>query len=290
MSGTNVPTPKAVLPSGFGVATFIRDFVPGQKGPDTSAYTSGSADVNDIDSWSCTRKNNIGNKFNIINAYATAYQNADDETILYFAMERRGNEGTASVGFWFLGDSTVGCAHPSGGGSTGFTGVHELGDLLIIADFTSGGKVGNIFVYEWVGSGGSDGALDLVIAPADADCADAPLGDGACATVNLVKLDGFGAGTDIPWLTETQQPGNTPSNDLDARLFMEGGVNLTANGLDKCFATYHATTRPSNSLTSEKHDYATGNFPLCKVELSKICSQQGGYNSTTGRIDWAYDG
>lgn len=290
VNGTDVPVPKTglALPSGYGVASFIRDFVPGQKGPDVTAYTGGSADVNDISTWSCTRKNNIGNKFNIVNAYATAYVNDEDETILYFALERRGNEGTAAAGFWFLKDGSVGCAHPSGGGSTDFSGNHQDGDLLAIADFTGGGTVSSVRVYQW--KGGADGFLDPVpaIAPADADCATAGVGDDACATVNQVLIDGSGPGTDIPWLTETQQPGNTPSNDLDERLFIEGGINLTANGLDACFATFHATTRSSDSLTAEKHDYATGSFPLCKVEVSKTCSNEGGYNQATGKIEIPY--
>ena len=209
VTGIDEPTPKGTLPAGFGVATFLRDFVPGQKGPDATAYTSGSADVNDISSWSCTRKNNIGNKFNIVNAYATAYVNGDGETILYFALERRGNEGTAAAGFWFLKDGSVGCAHPSGGGSTSFSGNHQDGDLLVIADYTGGGTVGTIRAYKWEGGPGGFLNPTPVVAPVDADCATAGVGDDGCATINHVLIDGSGPGTDIPWLTVIPDMGKT---------------------------------------------------------------------------------
>ena len=287
VAGDNLPTTKGSLPAGFGPATFIRDFVPGAKGPDSTAYTGGSADTDDIGEWACTRKNNIGNKFNILNTYATAYIDPDTgDTMLYFALERKGNEGTAAAGFWFLKDGTVGCQHPRGGGSTDFTGHHADGDLLIIADFTGGGKISDVFAYVW--EGGADGALNTTPIPGTTgDCADAGAMDGLCATVNQIKLLGGGPGPDIPWLTESQQPGNTPSNDLDDLLFMEGGINLTANGLSACFATYHATTRSSDSLTSEKHDYATGSFPLCSIGVSKSCQATALNADNTFNIDYS---
>ena len=280
--GGNVPTAKDPLPTGFGPAVFIRDFTPVAHGrdPDRSVFTSGSSDVNDISSWSCTTKKNLGAKFDILNAYATAFSNPDGETILYFALERSGNEGTAAAGFWFLQDGTVACLDANGGKAESFTGNHQDGDLLVIADFTGGGKVSTVLTYEW-----RNGGLNLL--DSGVDCADSLDGDNVCATVNQVTLQG-GVGADIPWLTESKASGNTPSNDLEPRLFMEGGLNLTNLGLDNCFATFLATTRSSTSTTSEKHDYALGSFPLCKVELSKNCSADGFYNAATDTIDIPY--
>lgn len=45
-----------------------------------------------------------------------------------------------------LQNPSVGCA----GGS--FTGTHQTGDLLIVAEFTKGGVIKTIKVYQWVGS------------------------------------------------------------------------------------------------------------------------------------------
>ena len=38
---------------------------------------------------------------------------------------------------------------PTVGGGTGFTGVHENGDLLVISDFSNGGTTSTITVYKW---------------------------------------------------------------------------------------------------------------------------------------------
>jgi hypothetical protein len=286
VSGDAIPTEAMPPPTNFGPSVFLRDFVPGAKGPDTSAYTSGSSDVNDIAAWSCTRSNNIGAKFNIVNAYATAYYDSSSgDAWVYFALSRVGNEGTASVGFWFLGDGTVECVHPSGGGSTGFTGNHMDGDTLVVSEFTDGGKVGEIKAYKWVG--GPGGYLDTTPLATGGDCADAGPGDTICATINNTTLTGYGAGEDIPWLVETKQPGNTPSNNLDELLFFEGGLNLTANGLGPCFATFHATTRSSTSLTAALHDFTSGSFPLCAIEISKSCGT-GTYDAATNSIKIPY--
>jgi hypothetical protein len=66
--------------------------------------------------------------------------------LVYVALERYANTGDADVGFWILQNPSVGCA----GGS--FTGTHQTGDLLIVAEFTKGGVIKTIKVYQWVGS------------------------------------------------------------------------------------------------------------------------------------------
>ena len=34
-----------------------------------------------------------------------------------------------------------------------FSGEHTVGDVLVLTDFTIGGKIGTVKVYEWVGDG-----------------------------------------------------------------------------------------------------------------------------------------
>ena len=144
-----VPTPKAVLPAGFGAATFIRDFNSGKNGPDFTTFATGSKDILNITGgWDCARSNNVNDKIDIINAYAAAYD-SDGEVILYFAMERYSNEGGANVGVWFLQDPNVDCVFSGNSGS--FTGNHVDGGLLAVAGFTNGGVVNSILVYQWVG-------------------------------------------------------------------------------------------------------------------------------------------
>lgn len=272
VSGDNEPTHKGTLPSGFGPAKFVRDFNPGKKGPDFSTYATGSKDTLDITpGWECTKSNNVGDKFDLLNTYATTYIDGDGDVILYFALERYSNEGTGNVGFWFLQDPTVGCA-AGPGGSTPFTGNHVDGDLLIVSEFSQGGKVDTIQVYRW---SEALGTLDPSPVIDSTDCTDPdpldPHDPMACATVNKVLLLGYGPGTDIPWLTQTKTSGSGFSDDLDVSEFFEAGVNLTDLGLLACFTKYIAVTRSSTSLESTIHDYAIGDFRLCGIDVGKEC-------------------
>ena len=45
--------------------------------------------------------------------------------------------------------------------------------------------------------------------------------------------------------------------------FMEGGIDLTALGLEGCFASFMAETRSSPSLTAAQKDFTIGRFESC---------------------------
>ena len=45
-------------------------------------------------------------------------------------------------------------------------GVHAVGDLVVLSDFTRGGRISTIKVFEWV-AGGSDGPIDLLFTGVD---------------------------------------------------------------------------------------------------------------------------
>lgn len=269
--GNAIPDEANPLPAGYGKAVFIRDFVPGAAGPDISTFATGSKDTLPITpGWECTRSNNVNDKTDIVNAYATV-ANEGGDTVVYFALERYSNEGTGNVGFWFLQDDTVGCVLPANGNpkTDSFTGDHVDGDVLIVSEFTGGGKVSTIVAYEWQGGA-------LVPKATGGDCADG-IGN-LCAIVNSVMLDGFGPGTDIPWLTETKQSGNTPSNDLEVSELFEGRINLTeVLETVACFSKYMGVTRSSTSLTATLFDYALGDFPLCSIAVAKQCSLDTSY-------------
>ena len=82
VSATGVATPKANLPSGFLRSGFSRDFVTNldgtfASGADVSAYATGTKDILPINTpgagdWQCKQANNVGDKFNLLNAYAAA--------------------------------------------------------------------------------------------------------------------------------------------------------------------------------------------------------------------------
>lgn len=270
VSGTNVPTQANPLPAGFVESVFVRDFVPGASGPDISTFTTGSKDtLNITPGWECTRSNNVNDKTDIVNAYAAAATNGD--IVVYFAMERYSNEGTGNIGFWFLKDGSTGCAvQPNGPKTLPFTGNHSDGDILIVAEFDNGGANVTILAYRWVG--GAGGFLDPTPVAADSKCVNGGAAQNLCGIVNGNLLAGYGAATDVPWLTETKQPGNTPSNDLDVSEFFEGKINLTALNLVGCFTKYMAVTRSSTSLTATIFDYALGDFSLCSIDVTKACT------------------
>jgi uncharacterized repeat protein (TIGR01451 family) len=263
VGGVGVPADVA---ANFPRAVFVRDFVPGASGPDNTTFATGSKDtLNITPGWQCAKDNNVNDKTDIVNAYATAYRDpGTSHTIAYFALERYSNEGAGNVGFWFLQDGTVGCVSPNG--SVAFTGNHMDGDILIVSEFTNGGVISSIIAYKWVG--GAGGYLDptpLVIG-ADCDTINPLDPDSLCANVNQSLIPASA----IPWLTETKKPGPNPSNDLDTSEFFEGGIDLTDLGLgDQCFSTFLGVTRSSPSLTATIFDYALGGIDLCALDVTK---------------------
>ena len=109
----------------------------------------------------------------------TRIRGSGDE-ILYFALERNANTGTANVAFWFLQDDNVNCVSP--GGSTPFTGDHTDGDILVVSEFTNGGVVNTIQAYRW--DGGPNGVLNPDPIAAGVDCGTTAGDDTLCGKVN----------------------------------------------------------------------------------------------------------
>jgi hypothetical protein len=252
-SGNRLP-----LPTDFAASTFDRDFVTNANGSfsksDTTTWATGSKDTLAITptNWQCKRDQNLLDKDDIMNAYAAAYEPAGGDEVLYFALERNGNNGASNVGFWFLQDGNVNCESP--GGNTPFTGSHTTGDLLVVSEFTNGGTVSTINVYEWVG--GPNGSLNPTPVASGADCetTDVPPSDEACATVNDAPIT-------TPWLTVNK---TSVGHSLADREFFEGGINLTDTGLGgKCFNTFLASTRASQELGANLHDFSRGSLGIC---------------------------
>jgi hypothetical protein len=251
---------KLALPTDYTASSFVRDFntAPGRKPgsvvfdtSDTSTYTIGSKDTLDVNGWSCTPANNVTDKGDIMNAYATAYTapGAGGHKFLYFAMERNANAGDANVAFWFLQGGNISC--PAAGGS--FTGTHHNGDLLIVSAFTNGGSVSTIDEYEW-----QNGALNTTPVAHGQDCRDATAtNDPTCATSNTGTLN-------TPWLTENKADG--VGHTLQTGEFFEGGIDLSApsvNLASACFNTFVPDTRSSQSLTASLYDFAIGQLGEC---------------------------
>jgi len=279
---------KSPLPTGFTAAKFDRDFGtnPGCSltattgtfcTSDDTTFATGSKDTLPISGWQCNHDSNVNSKIDIMNAYSAAFKAANNDEIIYFALERNTNTGDGNVGFWFLQDE-VNCASPAG--STTFTGAHRDGDLLIVSAFTNGGSVSTIDVYRW--NGGANGSLGTTSVAHGVDCKSTSGADTACATVNG-PTNGTGGTITTPWLTSTK---TTPvGHSLQISDFFEGGLNLTKSGLaGKCFNVFIGDTRSSQSLTATLFDYARGRLGECSSTTVTQSKDSGGSNLSSATI------
>src|SRR5262249_47791574 len=152
-------------------------------------------------------------------------------------VDRYDNSGNSTMGFWFF-VNPVGLGPLGKSNGTGaFTGSHTTGDILLISNFTQGGSVSNIAVYEWVGtdSGGSLVALN----------GGNPIAGKTAAVVNSGPIS-------VPWHYVNKSGAAQPA----AGEFLEEGVNLTSLGLDSCFTSFLAETRSSQSPSATLSDFA----------------------------------
>lgn len=255
-NGDLVATPPA---GGFADAGFDADYA----FPDLSTYTGGSKDILDVSGWSCTDSNNLGGKFDIINAYAAIYEvpttsgtYTEGDQLLFFGIERAATEGDGNMGFWFLQDGTVDCEKTSSGKAPAFTGNHVDGDIFVVAGFSNGGIQASVTAFRW--NGGAGGSLSATpFVTADQLCTGAAASHNACGIVNTTEI-----ATDAgkPWPSPDKNGG-----DLDVNAFYEGFVRIAAaDAAVGCFATFVANTRSSTSPTATIHDFSRGDFPTCR--------------------------
>jgi hypothetical protein len=230
--------------------------------PENSIFTSGgSKDDNDISQWKWKNASNILDKDNITNAYAAAYD-VNGHLVIYYGLDRFSNDGSAQVGFWFFkNDIGLNGNGNSGGGDT-FSGTHANGDILVQSNFSNGGTVSTVTVYEWLNG-------NLVQIASGGDCIPGSAGDAVCATVNQ---DADPSTNVAPW-PYTPKPNNGSPGFFPHGTFFEGGIDLTALGLtDACFSTFMAETRSSNPFNSVLKDFVgPRSFDTCKIEVTKNC-------------------
>jgi hypothetical protein len=224
-----------------------------------SIFTGGgSKDGIDISSWK-HKDGSVPDKDNITNAYAAAY-NVNGDLVIYFGADRFANDGDAQLGFWFFQQNVT--LNPSGT----FNGTHEVGDVLVLANFSQGGSVSTIQVLEWVGTGGDQGGgtLQLLLTANGAQCGPSLSGETVCAITNPGP-------TAAPW---PYTPKQGVSGTFPPVSFFEGGINITqvfAGSTAPCFASFLAETRSSTSVTAVLKDFVLGAFPVCGINITKTC-------------------
>jgi hypothetical protein len=275
--GANLPddwdTVNLPLPAGSGGSSFAHTGVVQESEPDTSKFTGGgSKDNNDLNQWQFITGNPTPDKDNITNGYAAAYTNpANGDLITYFGLDRKANNGSAQVGFWFFQNPVQLCTDPAHQNNctagtfvdeTGAPAAHAVGDVLIQSNFSQGGVISSISVFEWVGSGGSNGALNLRVSAAD--CIPGTSGDLSCGTVNQ-------ANTPAPW---PYTPKFGTAGIFPPGSFYEGGVNISQLlGSSACFSTFLAETRSSTPFDAVLKDFAgPASFNTCGIHVNKECT------------------
>ena len=239
--GTNAQTIKvdgnpsdwpAVLEGGYPYS-FVHD----ANNTNDDSFQAGK-DQDLISDWAWV-SGNTNDKGDISNAAAVLINDT-----IFFMGDRISPSGDANIGFWlFLGGVAKG-TEPE------FVGEHVIGDLFVRCNFTQGGGTATVRVFEWVGSGGSDGTLNLLAI--DQIQADAV----SNATGMLVPVWNGWAYTPK---AGTGYPANT---------FYEGYIHLNAStgetGVlpDLCFSSFLLETRNSQSLDASLQDFAGGNFAV----------------------------
>ena len=264
--------------AGLGSSTAFTGVIPDLAGQ-TIFVTGGSKDDLDVSSWRHTA-GSVPDKDEITNAYAAAYLAPDGpdqgsalDLILYFGSDRFAQNGTANVGFWFTQQTVA----PIAGGL--FSGAHETGDTLVLSEFTNGGAVSTIQVWEWdpdaigvtcpsnvttadEGCVDNEGNLVLELASGNADCDSAAILSNACANVNSAPIT-------VPW-GYLAKGNNAVDHVVPTGGFIEGGVNLSAlrGGTQPCLSNFLAETRSSASIDAQLKDFVRGDFELCEADIS----------------------
>src|SRR5262245_28470617 len=234
----------------------------------TSFQGGGSKDDLDITQWLWDPGEPL-DKDDITHAYAAAYSYPGPDTtctppvkcpktgdlIVYFGLDRFANNGSAQVGFWFLQDPNFGPTTTPQGGGFKFSGVHKDHDVLVQSNFTQGGVISSVTIFEWLG-----GALQQI--GAGQDCIGQLGADLACATVNQST-------TQSPWPFTPKFPDAANPTAFPTGSFFEGALDVTqlvpGSG---CFSRLVAETRSSTPFNSRLKDFALGNFSLCDAKIS----------------------
>jgi hypothetical protein len=157
---------------------------------------------------------------------------------LFFAGDRTSNNGDAQIAFWFYLNGTA--PHVRADGVQDFAPEHVIGDLLILADFTGGGRNATVTVLKWVETGGN-----------------VPNTNGTLNTTNIVGIVAENNAGAVAIPTGWIFTGNTFATNE----FYEGVVDLAGLNLPSlCFSSFLLETRSSQSITASLDDFASSSF------------------------------
>jgi len=274
--------PNLIAQNNSIAMTFITDGIGAE---DTSFTGGGSKDVRDISLWQHTIGQVSPIKNEIGHAFAAAYIDPfNDHLHVYFGLDRSGSGGDAATGFWFFKEKISLDAAGS------FSGVHTVGDVLVTSDYVTGGKIGEINVYTWVGG---QKPLQLVGSSSQGGGNTSGerfyLNNVAGQTKPMACAASNSSATDVPssWSQYLYREGGSfePRIQFPERTFFEGGVDITqifGEGSSTCFASFMAMTRTSASTSAQLKDFALGDFGLCDMAVAKSCVVESGVSPVVG--------
>jgi hypothetical protein len=196
----------------------------------STIFALASKDIDDIPYWAWADAT-TPDKAEMTNAYACVY----GSNTCYFGADRYGNVGDAYFGIWLLQDQ-VGLNLDGT-----FSGSHTIGDILLLATWYQMGGVTTPRIFEWVGSGGSEGSLNEL--PVDPEVAD-------------IIVNALDTPSPWPYTPKYGTPGVFPIGS-----FIEGGIDLTAYLGDAEVATLLVETRGSPAVTAELKDFVLTDLP-----------------------------
>jgi len=274
-----------------GIAQDFSNFSGGSTVTDPTTFIQGSKDTQDTGAWNW----NVGGippKDDITNAYAAAYfacpQGAScpptaKHMIIVFGADRFANNGAAQMGFWFLQNGVTADTPKT------FTGgPHADNDILVLANFTTGGTVANVAVYKW-----SNGGLVLVNGNSG-DCS-SPNATDACAISNQ------GASVDLFWPSHFKFPvvpdgkacdGVSAGTCAPPVSFFEGAIDITSllNGVTPCVQSFMSETRSSPSISASLEDFLIHKFSICGIDLTNACAPKTGNSvNADGSVRYHWD-
>ncbi|MDC7696299.1 hypothetical protein [Vogesella indigofera] len=237
---------------------------------DDNFFKGGSKDERDISSAGVTQNYWLNtpttppDKDDIEHAFAVNTV-VNGEQVIYFGADRLSNSGDAAIGFWFFKSKISEKADGT------FSGVHSVGDVLVTSDFRQGGSASVINVFKW--NGNPQSPLTLVASSTtgggstDANGVFCLTNLSACAAANSSPV-----GVPPTWSYYYKDSGVNQVTTYPTGTFFEGGINVKdLFGSNQCFASFLAMTRTSASTTAQLKDFALGDFPVCSVNVEKVC-------------------
>jgi len=246
-----------------------------------SIFTGGgSKDEKDLTAWRW-KDGSVPDKDDLVGAFSALY----DGDVIYFGANRLAVNGDAQIGFWFFQTQVSLKSNGTFVDANGNPAHHQVGDLLVLSNFTQGGGTANIQVYQVTLVGPASG--QAVSCPAGSVETSAGAGDvcvklieqgtaganGVCnAAAGGVPADSACAATNGEVIASLD-PDFVPKAGANAGQypivgFFEGGVDLGALGLSGlCFPVFLAETRSSQSITAVLKDFTLGQFENCEAAI-----------------------